>query len=109
MSSSVLSLLYGPALTCIRDYWKDHSCNHTDLCWQSDGSLICLSSFVVVFLPESKRLLISRLPSPSAVILELEKIDSVGAFPGLLGAGHHAGREGHTAKRWSLPGLGAGA
>ena len=25
ISSSVLSLLYGPALTSIRDYWKNHS------------------------------------------------------------------------------------
>ena len=30
-----------------------------------------LSSFVIVFLPRSKRLLISWLQSPSAVILEL--------------------------------------
>ena len=36
-----------------------------------------LSSFVIVFLPRSKRLLISWLQSPSAVILELKKIKSV--------------------------------
>ena len=33
-----------------------------------------LSRFVISFLPRSKRLLISGLQSPSAVILELEKI-----------------------------------
>ena len=33
-NSSVLSLLYGPCLTSIHDYWK----NHTDLCWQSNVS-----------------------------------------------------------------------
>ena len=35
-----------------------------------------LSRFVVAFLPRSKRLLISRLQSPSAVILEPKKIKS---------------------------------
>ena len=36
-----------------------------------------LSSFVIAFLPRSKRLLISWLQSPSAVILEPKKIKSV--------------------------------
>ena len=36
-----------------------------------------LSSLVIAFLPRSKRLLISWLQSPSAVILEPEKIKSV--------------------------------
>ena len=36
-----------------------------------------LSRFVIAFLPRSKRLLISWLQSPSAVILELKKIKSV--------------------------------
>ena len=36
-----------------------------------------LSGFVIVFLPKSKRLLISRLQSPSTVILETKKIKSV--------------------------------
>ena len=35
-----------------------------------------LSKFVIVFLPRSKRLLISWLQSPSAVILEPKKIKS---------------------------------
>ena len=36
-----------------------------------------LSRLVIVFLPQSKHLLISWLPSPSAVILEPKKIKSV--------------------------------
>ena len=36
-----------------------------------------LSRFVITFLPRSKRLLISWLQSPSAVILEPKKIKSV--------------------------------
>ena len=34
----VLSLLYGPALTSIPDYWKTHSFDYMDLCWQSNVS-----------------------------------------------------------------------
>ena len=37
-SSLVLSLLYGPALTCIHDYWKNHSFDYIDLCQQSNVS-----------------------------------------------------------------------
>ena len=36
---SVLSLLYGPTLTSVCDYWKNHSFDYMDLChWQSDVS-----------------------------------------------------------------------
>ena len=38
INSSVLSLLYGPTLTSIYDYWKNHSFEYVDLCWQSDVS-----------------------------------------------------------------------
>ena len=30
---SVLSFLYSPTLTCIHDYWKNHSFDYMDLCW----------------------------------------------------------------------------
>ena len=30
----VLSLLYGPTLTSIHGYWKNHNFDYTDLCWQ---------------------------------------------------------------------------
>ena len=49
-----------------------------DLCWQRNVSALnTLSRFVIAFLPRSKRLLISWLQSPSAVILEPKKIKSV--------------------------------
>ena len=34
--SWVLSLLYGPTLISIHDYWKNHSFDCMHLCWQSD-------------------------------------------------------------------------
>ena len=34
ISSSVLSLLYGPSLTPIHDYWKNHSFDCMDPCWK---------------------------------------------------------------------------
>ena len=42
INSSALSLLYGPTLTSIHDYWKKHSFDYTEFCWQSD---------VIAFLP----------------------------------------------------------
>ena len=38
ISSSMPTLLYGPTLTNIHDYWKHHSFNYTNLCWQSNVS-----------------------------------------------------------------------
>ena len=32
------SLLYGPTLTSIHDYWKNHSFDYMELCWQSNVS-----------------------------------------------------------------------
>ena len=75
---SALSFLYSPTLTSIHDYWKNHSLDQTDLCWQSMSLLFnMLSRLVISFLPRSKHLLISWLQSPSAVILEPPKIKSV--------------------------------
>ena len=36
INSSALSFLYSPTLTFIHDYWKNHSLDYTDLCWQSN-------------------------------------------------------------------------
>ena len=74
--SSVLNFLYSPVLTSTHDYWKKDSFDQRDLCVMS---LLFnrLSRLVIVFLPRSKRLLISWLQSPSAVILEPKKIKSV--------------------------------
>ena len=50
---------YGPILISIYDYWKNHSFDQMDLCWQSDISAFnILSRFAVAFLPRSKYLLI---------------------------------------------------
>ena len=38
ISSSMLSLLYGPALTSVHDYWKNRSFDYMDLCQQSNVS-----------------------------------------------------------------------
>ena len=35
INSSALSFLYGPTLTSIHDYWKNHSLDWMDLCQQS--------------------------------------------------------------------------
>ena len=36
INSSALSLLYGPTLTSVHDYWRNHGFGCTDLCQQSD-------------------------------------------------------------------------
>ena len=36
INSSALSFLYGPTLTSVHDYWKNHSLDYIDLCWQND-------------------------------------------------------------------------
>ena len=72
----MLSLLCGPTLTSVHDYWENKS---------FVGKVMSLffnmlSSLVIAFLPRSKRLLISWLQSPSIVILEPKKIKSL-MFP----------------------------
>ena len=74
ISSLVLGLFYCQALTSIHDYWKNHSFDYADFVGKVMSLLFnTLSRFVIVFLPKSKRLLISWLLSPSAVILEPKK------------------------------------
>ena len=36
INSLALSFPYGPTLTYVHDYWKNHSFDYTDLCHQSD-------------------------------------------------------------------------
>ena len=38
INSSALNFLYGPTLTTLHDYWKNHSFDYMDLCWQSNVS-----------------------------------------------------------------------
>ena len=70
MNSLALSFLHTPTLTSIHDHRKNHSLDQTDLCQQTMSLLFnMLSRLVITFLPRSKHLLISWLPSPSAVII----------------------------------------
>ena len=67
INSSAFSFLHSPTLTSIYDYQENHR-------WTFVGKVMSLlfnilSRLVIVFLPRSKHLLISRLQSPSAVIL----------------------------------------
>ena len=38
INSLALSFLYSPTLTSIHDYWKNHSFDYTDFCWQTNVS-----------------------------------------------------------------------
>ena len=38
INSLALSLFYSPPLTSIHDYWKNHSLDYADLCWESNVS-----------------------------------------------------------------------
>ena len=76
----MLSFLYSPTLTLIHDYWKhDYIALARPTFVGKVMSLLfnMLSRLVITFLPRSKRLLISWLQSPSAVILEPKKIKSL--------------------------------
>ena len=68
----MLSFLYGPTLTSIHDYWKNHS--FIGKVMSLLFNMLC--RFVIAFLPRNKRLLILWLQSPTAVILEPKKIKS---------------------------------
>ena len=73
-----LSLVYGPTLTSVHDYWKKSQLRLLDLCQQRNVSAFEYTVHVVIaFLPKSKLLLISWMQSLSAVILEPKKIKSV--------------------------------
>ena len=76
INSSVLSLLHSPNLTSIHDHWKIALTRRTFVGKVISLLLNMLSRLVITFFPRSKRLLISWLQSPSAVILEPQKIKS---------------------------------
>ena len=66
------------------DYWKTIAL----IRWTFVGKVMSLlfnmlSGLVIAFLPWSKHLLISWLPSPSAVILEPPKIKSLAVSPSI--------------------------
>ena len=74
----MLSLLYGPTLTSVHDYWKTIAlAGRTFLSKVMSQLFNMRSKFVITFLPRSKELLILWLQLLSAVILEPKKIKSV--------------------------------
>ena len=75
INSSALSFLHSPTLTAIHDYWKTIALTRQNFVGKVMSLLLnILSRLVIAFLSKSKRLLISWLQSPSAVILEPRKI-----------------------------------
>ena len=78
INSLAFSLLYGPTLTSVRDYWKSIALTRWTFVSKVMSLLFnTLSRFVIAILPRSKYLLILWLQSPSIVILEPKKIKSV--------------------------------
>ena len=76
-NSSALSFLHSLTLTSIHDYWKTIALTRQIFVGKVMSLLLnILSRLVITFLPRSKRLLISWLQSPSAVILEPKEIKS---------------------------------
>ena len=81
--SSKASVLQGSAffivliVTFIHAYWKTIALTRQTFAGKVMSLLFnMLSRLVITFLPRSKRLLISWLQSPSAVILELQRVKS---------------------------------
>ena len=59
IDSLALSLLYGPTLTSIHDYWKNHSFDYANfVCKMMSLLFNMLSRFLIGFNPSSKCLLI---------------------------------------------------
>ena len=74
----MLSLLHGPTLMPVHDYWKNHSSTIQTFVGKMMSQLDNMpSKSLITLLPRSKRLLISWLQSVSTVILEPKKIKSV--------------------------------
>ena len=65
----MLSLLYGPTLISVLDYWKNRNFDYRTFVGKLLSLLFdMLSKFDRAFLPRSKRLLISWLQSPSVSV-----------------------------------------
>ena len=78
ISSSSLTILYGPTLTSIHDNWKHHSFDYIELFRQSNISAFKNAAmFVIAFLQTSNQVLISWLQLSSAVILKHPKVKSL--------------------------------
>ena len=77
-TNSLLSFLYGPTLTSYMTTGKTIALTQWTFVGEVTSQLFnMLSRLVIAFLPRSKRLLISWLQSPPAVILESKKISRI--------------------------------
>ena len=84
INSSVPSFIHSPILTSISDHWKTVALTRWTFVEKATSLLFnMLSMLVIAFLPRSKHLLISWLQSPSAVILEPQKIKSDTVSPSI--------------------------
>src|SRR5574340_825138 len=82
INSSALSLLHSPTLTSYMTTGKTIALTRRTFVGKVMSLLFnILSRLVITFLPRSKRLLISWLQSPSAVILEPQNIKSATVVP----------------------------
>ena len=74
INSSLLSLLYGPTLTSVHDYWKIIVLTTWTFVGKAMSLLLnMLSRFVITFFQRGKHLLISWLQSLSAVVFEAQE------------------------------------
>ena len=81
INSSALSFLYSPNLITIHDYWKNQSIDYTDFVDKVMSLFFSmLPRLDITFFPRSKRLLISWLQPPSAVVLEPKRIKAVTVY-----------------------------
>ena len=61
-NSLALSFLYGPTLTSVHDYWKNHGFDCKDFIDKMTSLLFnMLSRFVIAFHPRSKNLLLDYM------------------------------------------------
>ena len=73
----MLSILHGPTLTSVYDYWKNHSFDYTDLCRENDGPLykLVLLTSLPTFMHTWLKLISQASPSPcygSCILKERE-------------------------------------
>ena len=75
INSSVFSFLYSPTLTSIHNYWKNHSFDQTDRCWQSNVSALNIIIFLKSHLAYSTQFLyFSFFHSLSLLSLSLSQV-----------------------------------
>ena len=78
INSLAFSLLYGPNLTSIQDYWKNHSFNYTDLHQKSNVSAFLICCLGLLWLSSKEQVSFNFMTSVTiCMILEPKKIKAV--------------------------------